>query len=486
MTRPRIAWRELRRDRVLVALAALLIAGLALRVWLTLVWRPAFVGYSDSGIYFEDMVRSVWTDPIRTVGYSMFLRVLHAVSPHLILVILVQHALGLVAAVLYFLAVRRCGGPRWLGLAPAAVIAIGGDEIFIEHAALSDFLFMFLLSVMLYGAVRASQGSLRWAAAAGLCAGLGVWDRDAGGVMIVVIALWLLFSTGRPSRRTLALGLVSLVVSLATVGVYVQWRHSASGLSGLTSNSSWNLYDRVAPWADCSKFTPPAGTRILCEARPPAQRPIFDYVYSPESPGVQAFGPAYYISPYPHAMELLKKWSVAAIRGQPLEYVHQVWRDVIRLVYPNRQTYGGLSPEELVGFMLYGVNMHSGSNEFVTFWQQKAYPNDPAPYRGAIGPLRTWDGLTRLEGAWTLVLLVLCLAGPWVLRGRARAGMILFATAALALLLFPILVKAYDYRFVIPGYAPLVAAAALSAWGLAVRVRSKLPAHPRGEVAEAG
>ena len=128
LTRPRIAWSELRRDRVLVALAALLIAGLALRVWLTLVWRPAFVGYSDSGIYFEDVVRSVWTDPIRTVGYSMFLRVLHAVSPHLILVILVQHALGLVAAVLYFLAVRRCGGPRWLGLAPAAVIAVGGDR----------------------------------------------------------------------------------------------------------------------------------------------------------------------------------------------------------------------------------------------------------------------------------------------------------------------------------------------------------------------
>ena len=272
LTGRRIAWRELRRDRVLVALAILLIVGLALRVWLTLVWRPAFVGYSDSGIYFQDMVESLWTDPIRTAGYSMFLRVLHAISPHLILVILVQHALGLVAAVLYFLAVRRCGGPRWLGLAPAAIIALGGDQIFIEHAALSDFLFMFLLSVMLYCAVRASQGALRWAAVgwaavAGLSAGLGVWDRDAGMVMIAVIAVWLLFCAGRPSRRTLALGLASLVVSLATVGVYVEWRQSASGLSGLTSNSSWNLYDRVAPFADCSKFTPPAGTRVLCEAR---------------------------------------------------------------------------------------------------------------------------------------------------------------------------------------------------------------------------
>ena len=90
----------------------------------------------------------------------MFLRLLHAIAPHLILVVLVQHALGLLAAVLFFLAVRRCGGPRGLGLAPAAIIALGGDELFLEHAALSEALFIFLLSAMLYCAVRASDGGL--------------------------------------------------------------------------------------------------------------------------------------------------------------------------------------------------------------------------------------------------------------------------------------------------------------------------------------
>ena len=57
----------------------------------------------------------------------MFLRVLHAITPHLFLVPLVQHLMGLVAAVLLFLTVRRFGGPRWLGLVPAAaIIALGG------------------------------------------------------------------------------------------------------------------------------------------------------------------------------------------------------------------------------------------------------------------------------------------------------------------------------------------------------------------------
>ena len=64
------------RDRVAAALALLLGVGLVLRVWFLLVWSPAITGYSDSGIYFQGSVSSLWSDPIRTVGYSMFLRVL--------------------------------------------------------------------------------------------------------------------------------------------------------------------------------------------------------------------------------------------------------------------------------------------------------------------------------------------------------------------------------------------------------------------------
>src|ERR1039457_640907 len=105
----------------------------------------------------------------------MFLRLLHGITPHLLLVIIVQHALGLVEAVRLSPAARRGGGPRGLGLAPAAIIALGGDELFLEHSALSDSLFIFLISAMLYCAVRAGQGSARWAALAGLCAGLGKW-----------------------------------------------------------------------------------------------------------------------------------------------------------------------------------------------------------------------------------------------------------------------------------------------------------------------
>jgi hypothetical protein len=462
------------RDRVALALAGLLGVGLLLRIWLILVWSPAFVGYSDSGTYFEGSVRSVWTDPVRTVGYSMFLRALHWISPHLVLVTIVQSLLGLCTAVLLFLAVRRCGGPRWLGLLPAAIVALGGDQIFLEHSALSDALFIFAVGAMLYCAVRASQGSAWWGALAGLCAGLGVWDRAAGLPMIAVIALWLVFSAGRPSRRTLAVGALSLVVSLASLGVYIEWRHAATGLSGLTSNNAWNLYGRVAPWANCAKFTPPAGTELLCEATPLSQRTMHEaaqYIYWPSSPAQRLYGPPFRISKYPNAMGLMEKWSEAAILGEPLEYLHAVWLDTLRLYDPNRHSYGLDSADVLIGTLLYGPDLHSGNNEFVSYWQQLLYPHDAAAHHGEIGPLKEWERITRVDGVWMVILLALCLTGPWVLRGRARAGVLLFALSALTLLFFPIFTNGYDYRYVIAAFGPLVAAGALAAWGLAVRIR---------------
>jgi len=496
---------------VLVALVVLLGVGLLLRVYFLLVWSPALTGYSDSGIYFQGAVSSLWTDPIRTVGYSMFLRLLHGITPHLILVTIVQHLLGLLTAVLFFLAVRRCGGPRGLGLAPATIIALGGDQLFLEHSALSDSLYVFLLGAMLYCAIRGSKGRAWWAALAGLCAGLGVWDRGAGVAMVAVIALWLLFSSGRPTRRTIAVGALSLVVSLASIGVYIEWRHAASSLSGLTTNNAWNLYGRVAPWADCTKFTPPPGTRALCETTPPSQRECVkspdpaacelippsermladgEYIYGffsgALSPAQKLFGPAYLVSTYPHAMALLQKWSEAAILGQPLEYLHAVWLDMIRLVEPNDHSYGELSADQLTAWLLYGPEMEPPEvNEFVTYWQRRLYPHDPAAHHGNIGPLKAWERITRVDGGWMVILLALCLTGPWLAVRGTRAGTTLFAVTALTLLFFPIFTKGYDYRFVIPAFGPLLAAGALAAWGLVVRVRhmvvrirSKLGAAP--------
>lgn len=460
----------LRANPVIFGLCILLSVGLVLRIWLTLAWSPAFTGYSDSGIYFQGAFESVWSDPIRMVGYSMFLRAIHAIVPHLIAVVVLQHAMGLGAAALMFSAVRRCGGPRWLGLAPAAAIALGGDELFFEHAALSDALFIFLIVATLYVTIRASEDRLWWAALAGLTAGFAVWDRSVGFGLVAIVPVWLVFCLGRPTRRTLMVGALSLVVALLTVSVYAGWRSAATDLPGtLTSNSAWNIYGRVAPWADCTKFKPPRDTRGLCQETPAAQRgyhPGEEYIYSTESPAQRMFGPPYLVSRTPHAMERLQEWSEAAIRGQPSDYLNAVWLDTRRLFSPNSPSYGDLTADSLIAYLLYGSN-RSGTNEFVEYWQSKLYPNDSGPQHGAVGAFKVWEAMTRIVNFWMALMLALCLAGPWVLSGRARAGMMLFGATSVMLLFLPIISKGYDYRFVVPAFAPLIAAAALAAWGLA-------------------
>lgn len=465
--------RRIRESPALFALGALLAIGLGLRVWLSLVWSPAITGYSDSGIYFQGAYESLWSDPIRMVGYPIFLRAVHWLVPHLLAVVVLQHAMGLGAAVLVFLAVRRCGGPRGLGLAPAAVIALGGDELLFEHAALSDALFVFLIAATLYCTVRASQDRLWWAALAGLAAGLVVWDRTVGLGLVAVVALWLAFSAGRPSRRSLAVGGLALALALGTVGVYAIWRSAAADLPGtLTSNNAWNLYGRVAPWADCEKFTPPPGTAGLCEQTPASQRGYRsseEYIYNSESRAQRLYGPPYEVSSDPEAMRRMQEWSEAAIRGQPLDYLNAVWRDTLRLFSPNTASYGDLSADAMVGFMLYGPN-RDGANGFVESWQSLLYPHDPAAHHGNIQPFLTWEAITRVVNIWMALLLALCLSSPWLLRGPPRAGAILFGATALVLLFFPILTKSYDYRFTVPAFAPLVACGALAAWGLVERL----------------
>jgi hypothetical protein len=421
----------------------------------------------------------------------MFLSALHWITPHLLLVTIVQHVMGLATAVLLFATVRRCSGSAVLGLAPAAVVSLGGTEVFLEHAALAEALFTFLLAVMLYAAVRACRGSFLWGLLVGACAGLTVTVRGAGSIIVPVVFFWLLFCRGLPSKQTALAALLTLVVALGVIGGYIGWRHADTGLSGLTTNANWNLYGRVAPFADCTKFTPPAGTEGLCDPTPPSARlgrfpqqgpgpgPGGDrwtsehYIFFEVSPAQKLFGPPYLVSSDPKAMAKLQKWSLAVIRHQPLDYLDAIWNDSVRLVLPEHHSLGDLSADENIAFLLGGPDLKTGANDFVDYWQNRYYPNEEH-HQGDMTQLRDYEVLTRVEGGWMLLLLVFAACAPFVVPRRARAGAWLLVLTAFALLWFPIVTKGYDFRFVIPALGPLFGAAVLGAWPIARRIRDRL------------
>ena len=57
-------------------------------------WRPAFVGYSDSGAYLGMAMGNVWGASLHPVGYAVFLRDLHALTSAMWPMIALQHLFG--------------------------------------------------------------------------------------------------------------------------------------------------------------------------------------------------------------------------------------------------------------------------------------------------------------------------------------------------------------------------------------------------------
>src|ERR1039458_6190790 len=136
-------------------------------------------------------------------------------------------------------------------------------------------------------------------------------------------------------------------------------------------------------------------------------------------------------------MSRLWEFSLSAIWGQPLDYLNAVWQETIWLIDPSHPSYGDLSADQFIAFLLGGPDYHSGQNEFVTYWQQREFPHDSI-HRGAIAPLKAWEKLTRFDGPWMVALLLLCLAAPWVVAGEPRAGARLLSVTTLVLLFFPL------------------------------------------------
>src|SRR5436305_795100 len=149
----------------LYVLAGILIAGAAIRVAMMVAWQPAFMGWPDARSYLDVAHGQLFGNVLRPAGYPLFLRGLDGLGASLTLIVAINHALALGSAVLLYLAVTGAGGPPIAALLPAALVALNGDGVFIEHNPLSEPMFEFLVALALYAAVRTlGNKSLAWPA----------------------------------------------------------------------------------------------------------------------------------------------------------------------------------------------------------------------------------------------------------------------------------------------------------------------------------
>ena len=321
-----------------MAVASVAGLAMALRVLLMVGYTPAILDYADEYRYVDAAAGNLFGDPFRPAGYPLFLRVVHLFSSNLFVTVAVQHALGLVNAVVAYAIARRIGTGRWFALIAAAIIVLSGDQLYLEHVLLSDGLFLTILLLTCYCALRTrasraltpSWHQVAWALAAGGLAGALVTVRTIGVPAAIVVLAWLLLAVDIGWRRRLAAaGAAALVCTVLLLG-YAFAQQSATGSFGLTRFSGWPLYGRVASFADCRRFTPPAGTRALCQDTPASTRPGPNfYIWDTRSPAQRAFG-------FPQLANggKLAEFARAAILAQPGDYLSGTLRDLVRYVDP--------------------------------------------------------------------------------------------------------------------------------------------------------
>ena len=443
---------------------------------LAILGYPGALWFSDSFIYLGVALRPE-PDPGRTVGYSLFLWALEPFHS-LALVTGLQHLMGLGIAVMIYAVARRSAVPqRWACMATLPVL-LDGFEIEDEHMVMAEALFTFLVMLAMLLILR--RGRLSWPTAllAGVIAGCAVDVRAEGLPLLVVFAAFLLLrgSKGAPvpngqrkGRGWVAAGTMVFGCAMPVLA-YMGWFHAWTGQYTLTRADGFYLWGRVSSFAECPVIRPPADELKLCPPGSPSGRtPPGDYIW--RAPQVQSL-PGGTFSAANDA--LLRDFALRAIETQPLGYLHSVLNGLAQSVqwprrpYPNAETvyfyYFHLEPQVIPDdrswvpggtpfqdTVQYGHTTPSQVVEpfaiLITQYERLFF---------TCGPLFGLILLTGLGG----VVRISC--KPVRLAWCRRTGSMLPWLTAVVLLVFPIAIADFDYRYLLPVLPFACLAAALA------------------------
>jgi hypothetical protein len=449
-------------------------AGLVLRVYLMLIYRPVAAGFNDTIEYLTTSHDHLFRDPFRPAGYPLFLRIIRYTVPELSAVIAIQHLLGLATAGLIYLVVRRLTGRRWLPALPAALVALSGDQLLLEHSILTESLYTFLVTAGLCGllyAVIDGRRALPLLAGGGLALGVATTVRPVGIPLVLFAGAWLLLALGGSLRQRLLRTAVAGVPALGVVLFYVVVQGALTGTWGVSPASGWALYTRVAPIADCHDFDPPKGTDVLCESKPSFApggqgRPGPGFYQFVGGPAIDHFG-----NPFSTGLRgsgTMGRFARAVVLHQPLDYSREVGRDMLRYIDATTgfdRAYAGAGADELE------LARRTPSIERLTVQVADRVGLDAQPVEVGHGvyALQDLQHWLRVQGLALITLLMLALCGAVIGRGLVRSASFLLAGAALVQALVPVATISWGFRYGVPAIGQLAAAAALGIHALAQR-----------------
>ena len=461
--------------------AALLLAGLVLRVLVQLAYRPALF-YIDSPRYLYNaggMDPAGYKGPLRAI---LFLANFDAVAA-------VQHLLGLAIAVLLYLVLLRRGVPRWLAALAIAPVLLDAYQLQIEQMVMPDVWFEALLvaglAILLWPRGRAGWWRVL---AAGVVLGSAATVAQVAEALLVPAVIYLLVMGGswRPSswrqggwRQAVGKPAALCAAFAAPILLYCTVSYLLSGAFYLSHTGVTSFYGRAAAAADCHTLRLPAAERGMCPA-PAQQAQGPDWLeYAPGSP----VRPYYRNLPRDQVDNLITDFSHRVLHQQPERLLGAYLRDLVKPFALTRDGALGDTPISRWQFQLsFPYHPPHESMAFVHTAIGRFGGGDPAVWRPVAAFLRGY----QLHGGYTPgPLLALCvlagLAGSLALLRRRgdpvsrplSQACLLFFLSGVAVLLVSNLFE-FSWRYQLPALVTLVPAGAL---GLSVLLRLR-PARP--------
>ena len=453
------------------------LAGGALVRLITMIGFPGALWFAgDSYVYLGAALRPQ-PNLSKTTGYSLFLRLLlpfHSLT----LVTACQHLMGLGDAVMIYALLRRSGvSKKWSTLVTLPVL-YDGFMIEDEHLIMTEALFTFCVVLGLFLVMRYRRLPWWTALIAGLLVGYAAIVRTEGLVFLAVFPLFLLARGirmyGWKKLRAWIAAVAMAVGCAAPVLGYAAWFDDYThGTFGLTLSQGFYLWGRVSSFADCAAIKPTGRLAVVCPKEPLKSRtaPGNFIWHAPEvHQDINSTGGP--VSPTNNA--LLTQFAIKAVEAQPLGYVKSVAHGLLMAVEPTRKDYPGAGTVYYYYFHRHPLPL-PGPKQHAP-WVKGGYPNqDWVSYghaqAGEVNEPFAAFMIAYQRVLWTWgpllgIILVVGLGGVlrvrwrpsyWRLRrGRlpvywASRGTSMFPwVVAVVMLVTPIAIADFDYRYLLP------------------------------------
>jgi Dolichyl-phosphate-mannose-protein mannosyltransferase len=440
-------------------------AGAVVRL-VTMIAYPGALWFSgDSYVYVGAALRPR-PDLSKTTGYSLFLRALlpfHSFT----LVTGVQHLMGLGIAVMIYLLARRAGVPKLWATAATLPVLLDGFQIEDEHMVMAEALFTFLVMLAMLLILWRYRTPWFAALAAGLLVGYAIDVRSEGLPLLILFPAFLAYRAIRVGWKNWRgwLAAVALAVGcVAPVAGYAVWFHSWYHSYNLTRSEGFYLWGRVSSFAECSVIKPPADELKICPTGSPSSRTApGDYIWHAQQ--VHSQLPGGPVSTANNA--LLTNFALRAVEAQPFGYAVSVIKGLALVVEWPRHPYPDPGTTSYYNFPLKLQTLPNNTNhEWIpggTAYQDAVRYGHASPST-IIEPFAalidlyehivyTWGplfGLIVLMGLGGVVRIEgLGQRQPRLVWSR-RSGSMLPWVTGVVLLVAPIAVADFDYRYLLP------------------------------------